>query len=183
MTDSITLIRNKLMADRKVLCTGNPDNPNNIAHGVQKIWPDATFLSKSSGWDLTNFDETELIDIFKQHNTFINNSYIAPGVQKNLLDICNKSVKFCDVVNIGSTHELTDEGSNEYRRSKIELKEASLHYNTFRFQTTHVILGGIATESNPEWLNTDTIAETIYWCLHQEFKVPLISIIQPKQAW
>ena len=171
------------MSERKVLCTGNPDKTGNIAHGVRKIWPNATFISKSSGWDFKQLDEEKLSEVFKKHNTFINCSYVAPGIQKKLLDICHGSVKFCDVVNIGSTHELTGEGSGGYSESKNALKNASLEYNTFRFQTTHIILGGIKVAEHPEWLTVEEIAETIQWCIIQRFKVPLISIIQPKQAW
>lgn len=183
MTNPIEIMRSKLVAERKIVCTGNPDDPTNIAHGVREIWPNTTFLCRTTGWDLMNPEEEKLASVFQQHNTFINSSHIKAGVQKNLLDICARSVKFYDVVNIGSMHELTGEGGGNYAKAKLELRDASLAYNTFRFQTTHIIMGGIQDQDHPDWLTVDEIAQTIKWCLEQRFKVPLISIVQPPEAW
>ena len=67
--------RDKFMSSRKIICTGDPNNPEHIAYGIKKVWPDTTFMHKSNGYDL----DTELEKIKEQlskHNTFINASYI-----------------------------------------------------------------------------------------------------------
>lgn len=181
--------RQQAMAHRRVLCTGNPDDPTTLASGVRKLYPDATFIHRSTGWDLTDMSDAaveRLKAIFAQHNTFINASYIAPGVQQKLLEICSQSVKFCDVVNIGSTNEYDGLGSAEYSQSKISLRECSLKLNTFRFKTHHIVLGGINKTQDPttaDWLTIDTICSTIPWILAQPFNVPILAVDQFKAPW
>ena len=43
--------RNKIMENRKVLCTGNPDKISTIASGIKQVWPNATFIHLSKGYD------------------------------------------------------------------------------------------------------------------------------------
>ena len=38
--------RDKFMSSRKVICTGDPNNPEHIAYGIKKVWPDTTFMQK-----------------------------------------------------------------------------------------------------------------------------------------
>lgn len=181
--------RDKLVANRRVVCTGNPNNPATLAHGIKKIFPSTTFIHRTAGWDLTNMSAdtiSRLTSLFKNHNTFINASYIAPNIQENLLDICNQSVKFCDVFNIGSTHEFDELGTVEYKNSKLSLREKSLGLHTYRFKTHHLMLGGIKTNDNAEnqdFLNIDEICNIIPWILDQSFNIPLICIQQPKLPW
>lgn len=189
MTADISKLREVMMSNRKVICTGNPNDPSNLAHGIRKIFPEATFIHKSAGWDLTDtsFESQEkLKNVFKNHNTFINASFIAPYVQSRLLDLCQQSVKFCDVFNIGSTHEYDGLGNPEYQKSKLDLRNKSLSLNTFRFKTHHVIVGGINKFDSPQtkdWLAIDTICSIIPWIISQDFEVPIICIDQPKQPW
>jgi hypothetical protein len=187
MSDLATL-RKQYMQARKVVCTGNPNNPNLIASGIKQLFPNATFLHKSNGWDLSNLDaqtSSQLKDIFKKHNTFINASWISNMTQVNLLNICNDSCKFCDVVNIGSTHEYTNGGMPGYADAKIALRDQSLALNTFRFKTVHLMLGGIKRyeSQNSDWLTIDEICNTIVWTLEQRYQVPLMCIDQPKEPW
>lgn len=181
----LELIRKKYFSNRKILCTGNPDNPYTIAYGIKKLYPDATFIHKSNGWDLTDIDD-RLIQEFKKHNTFINASYIAPGIQSKLLTLCNESSKFYDVINIGSTHEYDGLGTEEYQTSKFDLRTLSLALNTFRFRTCHLILGLIKTnEDTPgEPLTVDQIAEMIKWILEQDnYHLTLMSMDNKKEPW
>jgi len=183
---TVAKLRQKLMSTRRVICTGNPDKPFTIAHGIRKLYPDTTFLCKAHGWDLTDDRSyAELKEQFARHNTFINASYIDHGVQSKLLDLCNQSVKFCDVVNIGSTHEYDGGGSVEYRDSKIHLKNLSLNLNTYRFRTCHFILGDlkIAADGHDRQLNIDTVCNMIPWVFEQTFEIPIISIDNKKAAW
>lgn len=188
IADPIQYCRDLLFKNRKIICTGNP-NKNTIAKGIKQIWPDSTFIHLSNGWDLANLSEDtqhRLADLFTQHTTFINASYIAPGTQKQLLELCNTSTKYYEVFNIGSTHEFDQLGSEVYTQSKQDLQKTSLELNTFRFQTTHIMLGGIDKQRENDkdtFLSVVEIAETIQWIIKQRFKVPLMCIDQPKQSW
>ena len=190
MTDRITsTLRDKLMNHRRVLCTGNPDYPNSLAQGFKKIFPSATFIHKSAGWDLTD-ESAEALQrlalLFKTHNTFINASYIAPMVQSKLLELCNQSVKFCDVFNIGSTHEFDGLGDKVYTESKLDLQKKSLSLHTYRFNTHHILLGSIKQDNTTEHrrsLDIDTVCNIVPWILSQNFDVPIICVSQFKQSW
>jgi hypothetical protein len=181
--------RIKMFNPRTVLCTGNPDKPYTIASAVKEMYPAATFIHKSNGYDLTNLDEgatMKLIELFKNHNTFINASYIGPKIQSNLLTLCKESVKICDVFNIGSTHEYDNLGSVSYSSSKLDLRNKSLEYNSYRFKTCHIVVGGIKKSGEPDkanWIDINEICSIIDWVTKQRFNVPIISLDQPKQPW
>jgi hypothetical protein len=179
MTD-VGEIRQRYFAKRKVICTGNPNKQGTIASAIKTLFPDTVFLHLSNGWDLTdrNLDD-KLMDVFAKHNTFINASYIAPDVQNRLLELCKNSVKFCDVFNIGSTHEYDGLGTEEYKQSKLLLRENSLILNTFRFKTHHIIVGKLSHRD----ISVEQIADLIYWIMQQKFEVPIIAIDQSKQSW
>lgn len=176
------------MSERKVVCTGNPDREFTLASGFRKFFPDAIFLHRSSGWDLANISEeqkNELQKIFKQCNTFLNCSYIGPDVQTNLLKICHESVVWCDVVNIGSTHEYDNLGTSSYCKSKIALRQLSLTLNSFRFKTSHCIIGGIKTNDPKQthWLDIDLICQSIIEIWHRPYHCPMMVIDQHKEPW
>ena len=177
------------MVAQRVVCTGNPDDQSTLASGIKKIFPDATFIHRSNGWDLSDQStqaQQKLKTLFAQHNTFINASYVNHGIQSYLLELCNQSVKYCDVFNIGSTNEYDGLGPVQYQQSKLDLRNNSLRLNSYRFQTHHIVLGGIKIPSKTEtqdWLDISTICEIIPWILAQPFKIPLIAIDQPKAPW
>jgi hypothetical protein len=179
----------QLMTDRRVVCTGNPLRSGTLASGFVKIFPNAIFLCRSTGWDLSNIDEvckTKLTDIFSNCNTFLNCSYIAPGVQTALLELCNNSVKFCDVINLGSTHEYDGLGSKNYEESKINLRAKSLQLNSFRFNTCHLIVGGIKNDSSDlksDWLDIDLICNTVVELWNRPYLTPIMSMDQHKEPW
>lgn len=181
--------RSKLMQSRRVVCTGNPEITNTLAHGFKKIFPDAVFLCTSTGYDL-NDHSPDMIDrlqkVFTGCNTFLNCSYIAPGVQSWLLQTCNDSVKFCDVVNIGSTHEYDGLGHPSYQQSKSDLRALSLKLNTFRFRTYHVLLGGIkkdSSEAKKNWLDIDLICAEIVSMWSKPYHQPMVTLDQNKAPW
>ena len=177
------------MLQRRVVCTGNPDRSGTLASGFKKLFPDAVFLCRSTGWQLNTQDKLQtdrLHDVFSVCNTFLNCSYIAPDVQSNLLDICHDAVKFCDVVNIGSTHEYDGLGHEDLKTSKLRLREKSLSYNSFRFRTCHFMLGGIKkddSEVKQHWLDIDTICQEIVRIWTLPYQVPLTSMEQNKLPW
>ena len=179
-------LRQKFMSSRKVICTGNPAKPFTIAHGIKKIYPNATFLHQSNGWDLTDPSlESSIKEQFSKHNTFINASYIGPGAQHRLLELCNESVKFCDVINIGSTHEYDKLGSEIYQQSKLNLRNLSLDLNTFRFKTCHLILGHLNTsvDAHGRQIKIDTVCNTIPWIFEQSVDITIMSIYSKKAPW
>ena len=182
----ILALRNHSMETRKVLCTGNPNREGTIASGVKEIWPDATFIHLSQGYDFLNLGDKrkEVEQLFKTHNTFINASYVK-GVQTKLLEMCSKNMTVGDVFNIGSTHEYDNIGPEQYKEEKLALRKLSLELNSFRFQTCHIIMGGIntGTPENQDWIKPKKIAEMIKWITEQDVKIPIIGIDQPKQPW
>lgn len=177
------------MMTRRVVCTGNPARSGTLASGFHKIFPDAVFLCRGTGWHLDQLDQThtqKLHAVFQTCNTFLNCSYIAPGVQTRLLEICHDSGKHCDVVNIGSTHEYDGLGSRQYRDSKLALRDRSLQFDSFRFRTCHVILGGIKTDTTAEkqdWLDIDLICHEILQIFARPYRVPITSLLQTRRAW
>ena len=90
-----------------------------------------------------------------------------------------------DVFNIGSSHEYDNLGREEYKDSKLQLRKLSLELNTFRFQTCHIVMGGIDTGSDTtsDWVKPRRIAEMIQWITEQDVKIPILGLDQPKEPW
>lgn len=179
-------LRQQFMSNRTVICTGNPDKPFTIAHGIKKLYPTAIFLHKSNGWDLTDpANDLKIKEQFSKHNMFINASYIGPGIQYKLLELCNQSVKYCDVVNIGSTHEYDNGGYHEYQQSKLNLRNLSLTLNTSRFKTCHLMLGHLKTseDAHDRQIDIGTVCNIIPWIFEQEFEIPIMCIDNKKALW
>ena len=179
-------LRQKFMSTRQVICTGNPDKPFTIAHGIKKLYPNTTFLHKSNGWDFTDPAlELPLKEQFSKHNMFINASYVKQGIQYQLLDLCNQSVKYCDVINIGSTHEYDDGGPLEYKKSKLNLRNLSLTLNTARFKTCHLMLGHLKTSNDAysRQIDIDTVCNLIPWVFEQSFEIPIMCVDNKKAPW
>jgi hypothetical protein len=183
---NIQKVRDMYMSNRRILCTGNP-NKTTLASGVREIWPDAVFMHKSNGYDLTDFSDTNIEKIqqqFKNCTTFINASYIDIGIQSQLLDLFFDTVKVGEVFNIGSTHEYDGLDTGDYSSSKIQLRDNSLQKNNFRINTTHILLGQIdRTGEHEYWIKPIEVAEAIKWIMNQRYKLPLYSIDQPKKPW
>ena len=181
---SLITERNIIKKERKIICTGNPSDPKNIAHGVKKIFKNVTFVHKSMGIDLTK-DIDKFLSVLKNHNTFINASYISPNTQINLLSHAADNMKLGQIFNIGSTNEYDKLGETSYSDSKNKLKTKSLQLNNFRVQTTHIILGGIdiGTQQTNNWIKPIDVAELIFWITQQIHTIPLIALDQNKKPW
>ncbi len=168
-------LREIVMSQRMVLCTGNPDKIDSIASGVREVFPNTTFIHRSNGYDLT---KVSVKDIMSKHNCFINAAYIEHGIQLRLLNDYFESVKMGEVFNIGSTHEYDNlSNDHKYVANKIELRNRSLELNNYRVNSTHIVLG----EKNR--ITPIRIAEFIKWITQQEMKFPIIGFDHPKQAW
>ena len=62
------------MNNYKIICTGNP-NKVGIANAVFKAFPDTTFISLSTGYDLLSEEgQSKFRKIIKDYNVFINGS-------------------------------------------------------------------------------------------------------------
>ena len=186
MTSSIEKVRQQVLLNRKILCTGNPNRKNTIASGIQEIWPDAKFMYKSNGFDLSDSSKENIEKITREFldcTTFINASYISHGVQPWLLDLFFDTMPIGEIFNIGSTHEYDGLGGKNYKETKTLLRDKSFSKNNFRINSTHIVLGSIYNDTNERWIKPIEIAQAIKWVTEQRFKVPLLGIDQPKDPW
>lgn len=172
-------LRDVVMSTQQVLCTGNPEK-NTIASGIKEIWPNTTFIYKSSGYDLYHMPSTtkeKLVTNIKKHNIIVNASYVGYNVQLNFLNFVANELKYGHVFNIGSTHEYDNLGNEEYKESKLNLRNRSLEINNYRLNTTHLMLGSI------DLITPLKIAKMIKWITEQDVKFPILCIDQEKKSW
>lgn len=155
----------------KIICTGNPD-ASTIASSVRKYFPDATFVHKSKGFDLTTESGLLLFEkIVKDYDVFINSSYIGPGIQEQLLVSTRKVWNKGHVFNIGSTIEYQTFETDDklYLESKLSLKNKSMELCRPDFKTTHIIVSGFK--------NNDPIVKTIRWIMTvKDADIPIIGV-------
>ncbi len=175
----------------RTLCTGNPDKFT-IAWAAKEKWPGAKTISISNGWDLTSGVCLEKFRFsVKEFDFFINSSFIAPGVQANLLDIVVEEWMKHDikghVINLGSTIEWDDRhGNSSYVKSKIDLRKKSLMYNDQTgitgVKTTYMIVGGINNRQPESQHNVDpgVVIETMSWVFQNPNRIGLIQLDTPK---
>jgi len=162
----------------KILCTGNPKD--GIAKSLQTIYPNATFISRSNGYDLTTSQGlVKFQEMLPDYNVFINHSQLADNAQCTLLSYANKIWTTGHVINIGSVlefkkWEFIEPAAAEEKR---KLRDLSLELSTEFFKTTHLIVGGLQScNSNSLRIHTDRIAETIKWVLENENHIPLLYV-------
>lgn len=167
----------------KVLCTGNP-NDVGIAMEIKKLFPNATFVSRTSGYDLSTEEGLlKFKDQLKTHNVLVNNAHVDFGVQERLLMLAREEWKSGHVFNIGSLAEYTRFMKNYYEvfLEKNRLKELGLNLTDENFKVTHVTVGVFKSSVKPNTMNnTDLtpaeIVSAIKWIMESEFQVPVIGI-------
>lgn len=171
----------------KILCTGNPAH-HTVASAVAKIWPQADFASRATGYDLRFWDpgsETYFRQQIRNYDVFINSSFICNGGQLALLETAAQEWiamgKHGKIVNIGSSAEWlgVDSHLGVYSVQKRALRDRSLQlHGRSGLQTLHVVAGGLndGKPENHSGLVLDHVAKTIKWALEQPFCVPLIYI-------
>jgi hypothetical protein len=171
----------------KILCSGNPNHAT-IASGIAKIFTDADFASRATGYDLRFWDpgsEAYFRDQIKNYNVFVNSSFICGYGQLALLEATHREWGAAGIhghiINIGSTAEWMgiDSVYPEYSIQKRSLRDRSLQLNNKSgIKTTHVVVGGIndGLPGHENWLSLDHIAETIKWVLEHPVKIPLVAI-------
>jgi hypothetical protein len=163
----------------KILCTGNPYVPG-IAKHIKEFFPEATFISRTNGYDLLSLEGREKFkNIIKNYNVFINHSQLIPDGQVELLKIVNNSWNAGHVISIGSVLEF-DKWSwidKESAEEKRRLKELSLNLNNESFKTSYIIIGGLkSTDKDNMRLDPQDVAKSIKWILENQIHIPLMYI-------
>jgi hypothetical protein len=164
----------------KIICTGNP-NTAGLPNAVSKQFPDTTFVSLSSGYDLVSEEgQNKFKDIIKNFNVFINVSKLSNGAQENLLKIAHTSGMQGHVFNIGSVAEYKrwEWHNAEYTAEKRRLRDTSLELCTEFFKTTHIVTGGFRNSScdDPDRMDPVEIINAIKYVLSSKVNIPIIGI-------
>lgn len=172
-----------------VLCSGNPLH-NVLASEVAKRFPGANFVSRTNGYDLKHWTleiQQKFKKILKESNVFINSSYIAPGVQQRLLETAVAEWMQADikghVISLGTTAEYDESPIHlEYKKSKKELRNSSLEFNTKTgitgVKTSYIIVSGIksGTEYCDDFLELYSVVDAIEWTINNPNQIPLLQI-------
>jgi NAD(P)-dependent dehydrogenase (short-subunit alcohol dehydrogenase family) len=178
----VNIVKQSGLKMYKILCTGNPDHPT-IASGVKKVFPNAHFASRSTGYDLRMWDpkdEEFFCNNIVNYNVLINSAFISGGAQQKILELTHKSWKAGHIFNIGSTAEY--EGRNSffplYSVQKRALRDLSLSMNSKYLKTTHITVGGLNDGKTENQHNLDPmeVANAIKWILESRVSIPIIGI-------
>lgn len=110
----------------RILITGNREK--GLSKELANIWPDATFVSRASGYDLSNPDQiTRVAETCLFYDVFINNSALWKFNQVLMLDNAYKVAKAANhnlrILCIGSTTDRATKGSDWiYQQEKKALR-------------------------------------------------------------
>jgi|TARA_B110000503_G_scaffold11872_1_gene16011 NADP-dependent 3-hydroxy acid dehydrogenase YdfG len=163
-----------------MIITGNKDN--GVAGALAKLYPDAEFISRSTGYDLsTKIDQERLAESVCQHSVFVNCAALYKFNQTTLLNIvyhkCVLEKHNCHIINIGSTTDRVKKGGAWlYNAEKKALRDYS---NTLGLngvwangpKISYISFGTL--DNNQEkhlgrkTLNINTAAEYIKWIVEQ----------------
>lgn len=179
----------------KILCTGNPDKTEfkSIASSVRDRYPDATFISGSSGYNLMLplHEQHEFKKLIKDYDVFINCSYIG-GYQFELLQSCHdawseQNIKG-HIINMGSTMEWLGVKTRRhvYSINKRRLRDLSLTLNGVNdIKTSHIVLGGLIDNRvgnhdvhiGPDKLmDIEDVVDLVDYILNFKYHIPLIQV-------
>jgi hypothetical protein len=111
----------------RILITGNPNS--GLAKSMYSLWPDAVFVSRLNGWDLT--DDSRKRDLGQKllnYDVFINNSALWKYHQVLLLKEVYSAAKLANhplrIICIGSTTDRTSKGNDWlYHHEKKALRD------------------------------------------------------------
>lgn len=168
------------MKSYQILCTGNPNKPG-IPSAIQKTFPNTTFISLSTGYDLTLEEgQNKFKNVIKNYNVFINVAQLSNGAQEKLLRIAHSEGMKGHVFNIGSIAEYKKWEWNDpkYTLEKRKLRETSLELCSEEFKTTHMIVGGFqdSTSTNQDRMDPLEIVSAIKFILNSKISIPLIGV-------
>ena len=172
----------------KILCSGNPSDMT-VANGISKIFDNAEFASRTTGYDLRFWDKgskSHFQNNISNYDVFINASFICGWGQHQLLETTfyewERLGIHGHIINIGSTSEW--EGVNSefgtYTVQKQALQSRSLQLNNVSgIKTTHMVIGGIndGKKEHRNWMPPADIAKTIKWILNNCNNIPLIAMV------
>jgi NADP-dependent 3-hydroxy acid dehydrogenase YdfG len=163
-----------------MIITGNRDEK--LAGALAKIYPDAEFVSRTTGFDLsTKLDQERLAELVCKHDVFINCAALFKFNQTTLLNIvyqkCVLEKHNCHIINIGSTTDRIHYGGAWlYNAEKKALRDYS---NTLGLtcvwssgpKITYISFGTLSNnqEKHPKrkCMDIDVAAEYIKWVVDQ----------------
>jgi len=171
-----------------ILCSGNPADKT-IASGIKGKFANASFASRTTGFDLRFWDEGSE-DFFRKkinnYDVFINSSFLCSWCQNQLLEVVfeewsNHNI-YGHIINIGSSAEWEGKDSEFglYTIQKEALRKRSIQLNNKNnIKVTHLILDGIndGKPGHETWLAPSDIADNIFWVLHNKLSVPILGLI------
>lgn len=179
----------------KIIITGNREN--GLAGALFKLYPTATFCSRSNGFDLTQpTDQEKLAELVTEHDVFINCAALWRFEQTNLLDAvykkCVEKNHNPHIICVGSTTDRVKNGRPwRYNAEKKALRDYS---NTLALggvwdskpKVSYISFGTLSNnqEKHPErkCLNIDSAAQYIKWLIDQPRYVNINEIsIDPMQ--
>jgi NADP-dependent 3-hydroxy acid dehydrogenase YdfG len=163
-----------------MIITGN--NKEGIAGALAKLYPDAEFCSRSTGYDLsTKLDQERLAELVCKHDVFVNCAALYKFNQTTLLNIvyhkCVLEKHNCHIINIGSTTDRVKKGGAWlYNAEKKALRDYS---NTLGLngvwangpKLSYISFGTLSNnqEKHPDrqTMDIDVAAEYIKWIVDQ----------------
>lgn len=163
-----------------MIITGNKNV--GVAGSLAKLYPDAEFCSRDTGYDFSKkADQERLAERVCHHDVFVNCSALFKFNQTNLLNIvyhkCVLEKHNCHIINIGSTTDRVKKGGAWlYNAEKKALRDYS---NTLGLtgvwasgpKVSYISFGTLSNnqEKHPDrkLLNIDVAAEYIKWIIDQ----------------
>ncbi len=179
-----------------MIITGNPKE--GVAQALHKLYPNAVFCSRESGYDLTKTDHMfTFANECTKHDIIIINSALWRFHQTVLLDIVYKALRTAKseahIVCIGSTTDRTKKGSAWlYNAEKKALRDYSNSLSLLGVwhsgpKTSYISFGTLSNNQHkpPDrvCMSIDQAARYVKWLIEQPKDVNINEIsIDPMQA-
>ena len=179
----------------KILISGNTET--GVAGALAKIYPDATYCSRTTGYDLTQAaDQKRFAELALEHDVIINCAALWRFEQTNLLDAIYRSCSAHEhrphIVCIGSTTDRVKNGKPWlYNAEKKALRDYS---NTLAIggvwsdkpKVTYVSFGTMSNNAHKhpdrKCLDIDSAAQYVKWIIEQPKNIAINEIsIDPMQ--
>lgn len=172
-----------------MIITGNKNF--GLAKALSDLYPNAEFISRNSGYDLTKKEDQEkLSNLVLEHDVFINNSALWRFNQTLVLDtVCKKLIerkKFLHIICIGSTTDRVRNGKIWlYNAEKKALRD---YCNTIGLSSvwdqgpkiTYISFGTLSNNQNKhpnrKCMSLENAATYIKWIVDQPREVSINEI-------
>jgi NADP-dependent 3-hydroxy acid dehydrogenase YdfG len=178
-----------------MLITGNKEK--GLAGALYKLYPDATFCSKSAGWDLTKIeDQKDFAEVALEHDIIINCAALWRFEQTNLLETiwkrCVEENHNPHIINIGSTTDRVNRAMSwRYNAEKKALRDYSNSLGLLgvwdnKPKVTYISFGTLSNNQHKHpdrtCMDIDTAAQYIKWIIDQPTNISINEIsIDPVQ--